>query len=197
MCCLQDHTHKHTVCSQKQSHAAIHPSATTAFTFCHHSRGMAPQHYGYFPVLSAFRWEIKSVKRVRETKKERARDRQRGVRGSWQREWQMLWTRRGENMWLVDHRPLTLTRPPWKKAELPWLLGEVTREEDGSQAYLWKIISFDTVVVAHTWLHALSKKIIFLLDASWTFFLWWHLWVILHCTYVIYLSFCTVEYFSI
>lgn len=69
MCCLQDHTHKHTVCSQKQSHAAIHPSATTAFTFCHHSRGMAPQHYGYFPVLSAFRWEIKSVKRVRETKK--------------------------------------------------------------------------------------------------------------------------------
>lgn len=51
------HTHIQTV---TWSHAAIRPPAT-ALIFCHCSRGMAPQHHGYFPVLSTFRQEIKRV----------------------------------------------------------------------------------------------------------------------------------------
>lgn len=49
--------------------------------------------------------------------------------------------------------------PSLKKAGLPWLQGEVITEEDWSQAYLWKIISFDTVSVENAWLHTLAEVV--------------------------------------
>lgn len=57
-------SHIHTDWTEQTS---IHPS-DTAFTFCHHYRGMAPQHYGYFPALSTFRRETKRG-RERESEK--------------------------------------------------------------------------------------------------------------------------------
>ena len=40
-------------------------------------------------------------------------------------------------------------QPSLETTGLPWLLREVTTEEEGSQAYLWKIIFFDTVLFTH------------------------------------------------
>lgn len=147
--CLEDHTRNRTAGSQKQSHAASHPSAT-ALTFCHHSGGIAPQHYGYFPLLSAFRCEIKTVRewesenlqrRERETE-QRTRELTEGVTDA-------LDQKRREHVTGGSQAPHNNT-PSLKKAWLPWLLGEVTREEDGSQAYLRKIISRLTQLWLHT-----------------------------------------------
>lgn len=58
------HIHTH---SYRLDRTDIHPP-DTAFTFCHHYGGMAPQHHGYFPALSTFRRETKRG-RERESEK--------------------------------------------------------------------------------------------------------------------------------
>lgn len=166
--CLGDHTRKRTAGSQEQSHAASHPSAT-AFTFCHHSGGIAPRHYGYFPVLSAFRCEIKTVREWESEKlKRRERERQSAVRGSWQREWQMLWTKRGENMWLVDHRPLTLTRPPWKRHGYHGYWGRLQEKRMGVKPTYGKLSpvwhSYRCTHRACLFIHTLPNNRIFMSD---------------------------------
>lgn len=161
-----------------QSHAAIRPSAT-AFTFCHYSRGMAPRHYGYFPALSTFRREIKGVRGWES-------ESPRNSKGERDREWRTWELTEGVTDALDQKRQVEHViggsqapshqhcseQPPLETAGLPWILGEVTTEEEGSQAYLWKIISFDTVVLAHTQHYSYLSAC----QQSHTQYGWWIIW---------------------
>lgn len=115
-----------------------------------------------------------------------------GVRESWQRDWQMLWTRRGElNMWLVYHRPLhnntAASSPPWKRRGYHGY-GEVTTKEGGSLLMENDVFWYISVPVnnhTHTvWFYVLSVKIILQLDTEWTFVSLWNLFIILCDIYV-------------